>query len=73
MGFVLLWLCWYSAWECGAFALRIVGFWYHESCAYTNPKRLSEGVRCPALLSFPSSASSGASRVLTFASAFGIA
>lgn len=31
MGFVLLWLCWYSAWECGAFALRIVGFWYHES------------------------------------------
>ena len=31
MGFVLLWLCWYSAWECGAFALRIVGFWYHAS------------------------------------------
>ena len=30
-GLLLLWLCWYSAWECGAFALRIVGFWYYES------------------------------------------
>jgi hypothetical protein len=31
LGFALLWVCWYSAWECGAFALRIVGFWYYES------------------------------------------
>ncbi|HEY2250806.1 MAG TPA: hypothetical protein VGH74_07080 [Planctomycetaceae bacterium] len=31
LGLILLWLCWYSAWECGAFALRIVGFWYHDS------------------------------------------
>jgi hypothetical protein len=31
MGLVLLWLCWYSAWECGAYALRTVGFWYYES------------------------------------------
>lgn len=30
-GLVLLWLCWYSTWECGAFALRIVGFWSHDS------------------------------------------
>lgn len=38
MGLVLLWLCWYSAWECGAFALRIVGFWYYDS-RHTKPKR----------------------------------
>ena len=37
-GLLLLWLCWYSAWECSAFALRIVGFWYHDS-VHTNPKR----------------------------------
>lgn len=30
-GLLLLCLCWYSAWECGAFALRIVGFWYYDS------------------------------------------
>ena len=30
-GLLLLWLCWYSAWECGALALRIAGFWYYES------------------------------------------
>jgi hypothetical protein len=30
-GLALLWLCWYSAWECGALALRIVGFWFYES------------------------------------------
>ncbi len=42
MGLVLLWLCWYSAWECGVFALRIVGFWYYESRedkAWTSPRR----------------------------------
>jgi hypothetical protein len=30
-GLLLLWLSWYSAWECGVYALRIVGFWYYES------------------------------------------
>lgn len=38
VGLVLLWLCWYSAWECGAFALRIVGFWYFESRVGFNPR-----------------------------------
>jgi hypothetical protein len=40
MGLVLLWLCWYSAWECGAFALRIAGFWYYGSgCLLRNKAR----------------------------------
>jgi hypothetical protein len=29
--FVLLWLWWFSAWECAAFVLRTVGFW-HDRC-----------------------------------------
>lgn len=31
LGLALLWLCWFSAWQCGAFALRTLGSWYYRS------------------------------------------
>jgi hypothetical protein len=31
LGLALLWLCWFSAWQCGAFALRTLGLWYYRS------------------------------------------
>jgi len=27
----LLWACWFSAWQCGAFAMRKLGFRAHAS------------------------------------------
>lgn len=34
LGLALLWLCWFSAWQCGVFALRTLGLWYCRSqCA----------------------------------------
>jgi hypothetical protein len=30
-GFVLLWFCWYSAWQCGTYTLWTVGIWCHRA------------------------------------------
>ena len=30
-GLVLLWICWFSVWHSGAFALRTVGLWHHRT------------------------------------------
>lgn len=30
-GLVLLWLCWFSVWQCGAFALRNLGAWFSHN------------------------------------------
>ncbi len=29
-GFVLLWVCWYSAWQCATYSLWTVGIWCHR-------------------------------------------
>src|SRR5258708_7149966 len=42
-GLALLWLCWDSAWECGAFAVRIVGFRYHGSSRTTSSRSTLTG------------------------------
>jgi hypothetical protein len=30
-GFVLLWFCWFSAWQCGTYSLWTLGIWYHRA------------------------------------------
>jgi hypothetical protein len=30
-GFVLLWFCWYSAWQCATYSLWTVGIWCHRA------------------------------------------
>jgi hypothetical protein len=30
-GFVVLWFCWYSAWQCATYSLWTVGIWYHRA------------------------------------------
>ena len=42
VGVVLLWIWWYSAWECSAFALRVLGFWH-----YRNQKTDPSPWNCP--------------------------
>jgi hypothetical protein len=31
-GLVMLWICWFSAWQCATYALWTLGFWHHQ-CA----------------------------------------
>jgi hypothetical protein len=29
-GLIMLWICWFSAWQCATYALWTLGFWHHR-------------------------------------------